>query len=95
MNSRVSNPDRQPLNVGEHAVDSIIPEAANPAVSSQYAETIDSMEVTVKYTMGKVLWYLGLLWNNDGGAKIAKEWADFTVAGSETTAIYMRGKVAL
>jgi hypothetical protein len=60
-----------------------------------YAETFDSMEVTVKYTMGKVLWYLGLLWNNDGGSKIAKEWADFTVAGNETTAIYMRGKVAL
>jgi len=60
-----------------------------------YAETFDSMEVTVKYTMGKVLWYLGLLWNNDGGGMIAKEWADFTVGGNETTAIYMRGKVAL
>jgi hypothetical protein len=60
-----------------------------------FAETFDSMEVTVKYTMGKVLWYLGLLWNNDGGSFIAKEWADFTVGGNETTAIYMRGKVAL
>jgi len=60
-----------------------------------YAETFDSLEVTVKYTMGKVLWYLGLLWNNDGGMMIAKEWADFTVTGNETTAIYMRGKVAL
>lgn len=60
-----------------------------------YAETFDSMELSVKYTMGKVLWYLGLLWNNDGGQKIAKEWADFTVEGNETTAIFMRGKVAL
>ena len=64
-------------------------------MTTLFAETFDSMEVTVRYTMGKVHWYLGLLWNNDGGAKIAKEWADFTVAGNETTAIYMRGKVAL
>jgi hypothetical protein len=60
-----------------------------------FAETFDSMELSVKYTMGKVLWYLGLYWKNDGGAGIAKEWADFTVAGNETTAVYMRGKVAL
>jgi hypothetical protein len=60
-----------------------------------YPETFDSMELSVKYTMGKVLWYLGLLWNNDGGLMVAKEWADFTVGGNETTAVYMRGKVAL
>jgi hypothetical protein len=60
-----------------------------------YAETFDSLELTCRYTMGKVQWYLGLFWNNDGGMKIAKEWADFTIGGNETTAIYMRGRVAI
>jgi diguanylate cyclase (GGDEF)-like protein len=56
MNSRVSNPDRQPLNVGEHAVDSIIPETANPAVSSQYAETIDSLLAATRTVVPSLNW---------------------------------------
>jgi hypothetical protein len=58
----------------------------------------DSAEVALRYTMGKVIWYLGFFWNPEFGRGIAKEWADFDIAGvpgGETTAIFMRGRVVL
>lgn len=62
----------------------------------------DSTEAALRYTMGKVQWYLGFIYNADLGRNIAKEWADYDVAGaiygkvgSDTSAIFMRGKVAL
>jgi len=79
--------------------------------SDVFENVFDSLEVALRYTMGKVQWYLGFFYNNEFGRGIAKEWADFDLAGvnhdttaggnflydstGETTAIFMRGKVAL
>jgi len=63
-----------------------------------FANMMDSAEVALRYTMGKVQWYLGFFWNAEFGRAIAKEWADFDlfeVPGGETSAIFMRGKLAL
>jgi len=52
--------------------------------------------------MGKVQWYLGFLYGADLNRGIAREWSDFDVngmvvgkVGSDTNAIFMRGRVAL
>jgi len=66
-----------------------------------FEEMFDSAEVALRYTMGKVQWYLGLFWSPELGRAIAKEWADFDLFGVsangslETTAVFMRGKLAL
>jgi hypothetical protein len=64
-----------------------------------YAEMLDSAEVTLKYMIGKSAWWLGLLWNADGGQNLAKKLADFNIGGAtgtaavEHTAVFMRGQV--
>ncbi len=70
--------------------------------SDAFDTVFDSMEVALRYTMGKVQWYLGFLYGADLNRGIAREWSDFDVAGmkvgqvgGETTAIFMRGRVAL
>lgn len=64
-----------------------------------FEQVFDSMEVAFRYTMGKVVWYLGFEYTPEYGRGIAKEWADFDVAGipggDGTAAIFMRGRVAL
>jgi len=70
--------------------------------SDVFDNAFDSLEVALRYTMGKAVWYLGFEYNADLGRAIAKEWADFDPAGDivgavgdETAAIFMRGRVAL
>jgi len=70
--------------------------------SDIFDSSFDSMEVALRYTMGKVQWYLGFLYGADLNKGIAREWSDFDVngmvvgkVGTETTAIFMRGKLAL
>jgi hypothetical protein len=77
--------------------------------SDVFAETLDSAEVALRYTIGKTMWYLGFEYVPEFGRGIAKEWADFDLRGlnqdvsgnglfdlnAETTAIFVRGRVAL
>ncbi len=55
--------------------------------SDLYAETFDSLEASVKYTIGKTAYYLGYYFQADGtgmaGMGIAREWLDMDVAGCE------------
>lgn len=77
--------------------------------SDLYDNMFDSLEVSFRYTLGKVQWYLGVLYNSDLGRVIAKEWADFDLAArelanlapfsssgvrtGEMTAIFLRGRL--
>jgi len=70
--------------------------------SDVFVETFDSLEVAARYTMGKVQWYLGFDYAVDQNRNLAKEWADFDIAGAkfrsgapglETAAIFMRGNL--
>lgn len=66
--------------------------------SDVFDSAFDSLEVALRYTMGKAIWYLGFLYNAEFGRGVAKEWMDTDVAGipfGETSAIFMRGRVAL
>lgn len=73
--------------------------------SDLYAETFESLEASVKYTIGKTAYYLGYYFQADptGAASsgIAKEWLDMDVAGAnkgtrnETGAIWFRGIMSL
>jgi hypothetical protein len=63
-----------------------------------FDSAFDSVEVALRYTMGKVMWYLGFFYNAEFGRGVAKEQADFDLANvpfGETSAIFMRGKVSL
>lgn len=63
-----------------------------------FDSAFDSLEAALRYTMGKVQWYLGFFYNAEFGRGIAKEWADFDLADvpfGETSAIFMRAKVAI
>jgi len=65
-----------------------------------YAETFESLEASVKYTIGKTAYYLGYYFQPERGAaassSIAKEWLDMDVAGAnkapynDTGAIWVR-----
>jgi len=79
--------------------------------SDVFDETLDSYEIALRYTIGKTVWYFGYLFNAEYGRAVAKEWADFDIAGvypggtsttagtealrSEAGAIFMRGRIAL
>jgi len=49
--------------------------------SDVFDKTFDSLEIALRYTTGKVQWYLGYYFQNEFGRAVAKEWADFDLAG--------------
>jgi hypothetical protein len=64
---------------------------------SLYPDTFDSLEAGVKYSIGKMSYYVGYYYAVEGTGNIAKEWLDETVYGtatSDTNAIWIRGILA-
>jgi len=64
-------------------------------------ETFDSLEASLKYTFGKVAYYVGLYYAVEDTGNIAKEWLDMDLAGAgkgtatDTTAVWIRGVLSL